>query len=220
MYSPSASHALRGSSKYHVFRSITIDGLEVLNRFCQLVCTSPDIASLVQELYFNTYRHFMRQETFIWIHHTAAFPVNRLTRLKTVGFSYVRFGHLAEYPVMPAFYQNLTRYRGVRELRISSCDFEHMDALEDFIWRFAPQSEQTHTRAPAPPFALTLDCVTWGIPERITPSRADLCLTSLTIDNYSMPDLITMWLLRTPSPMYCGRWELDRVGTFLRSLGN
>ena len=151
-----------------------------------------------------------------------AFPAGTFKCLKILQFSYVRFNRLASFPVMPEFYQKLVNYRGIRELRISSCDFEHLGALMDFVSTFTPQSEM--------PFALSLDCVTWGnqpVSTEVAPSSTGLCLSSLAVHNHSRPDIIGSWLLSTPSA-YALRavtlkclmgQELSSVGEFLRSLG-
>ncbi|KZT67275.1 hypothetical protein DAEQUDRAFT_812978 [Daedalea quercina L-15889] len=217
------SQALHHSSRAHIFRSITVDSMDLFNRFCFLLRELPDVAGLVQELHFNTYHHFMRREPFVWIHHSAAFPAGTFKGLKVVRFSYVRFDHLSSYPVMPGFYQQLTNYRGIRELGISSCDFESLGALEDFVSRFAPQSEMS--------FTLSLDCVRWGNPvsaEQIAPSSTGLRLSALAVSNFSRPDIIGLRVLSTPSAhtlrtvaLKCviGQ-ELSGVGGFLRNLGN
>ena len=200
-----ASRALNSASRRHIFRSILIDSGRILERFRQLLHTSPDVAHLIEELSFKSYDHFMRKDPYLWICNTTSFPPGTFRRLRVIGFSHVRFNELnvSARDFMTAFYKNLSNYRGVRELRLTSCDFEHLDVLKVFICGVAPQGTGDQQLLP---FALSLHSIDFQVenvsgPPRLTaPGSFTLPrLTSFTGGINARSDCIVSWLINTPS---------------------
>ncbi|KAI0736287.1 hypothetical protein C8Q72DRAFT_247330 [Fomitopsis betulina] len=222
-----ASRALHTSSRPHIFRSILINSGRILERFHRLLETSKDVASLVEELHFSSYLNFMRKDPYLWICGATSFPHGLFKRLKVVEFAYVRFSELnvVAQGFMPTFYKNLSNYGGIGELRLSSCDFDHPDALKSFIRHVAPQSDQSSA------FTLSLDCIDFGNPRGpplATPSFANFRLTSFTMGTNARSDAIFSWLINTPSCRMLRAVNLKcvlggqiiAVGDFLRDLGD
>lgn len=228
-----ASRALRSASRSHIFCSIFIISGRVLERFRQLLHSSPDVAQLIEELHFRSYLHFMRKDPYLWICSTTSFPAGMFPRLKVVEFSHVRFNELnvSARDFMNTFYMNLPNYRGIRELRLTSCDFDHLDALKAFVCGVAPP----YSNSPLPlKFTLSLDCIDLqvgnavdGPPPLITPSYAQFHLTSFTGGTNANSDAIISWLINTP---YCRMLrtvtlrgvlgsQIIAVGDFLRHVG-